>query len=413
MRLDPGEELALVDPHAYGRAGYPHELWSRLRERDPVCWVEPRGYPGFWAVTTHDAVVEVSRQPERFLNAPRQFIYPAERPTELPYRTIVNMDLPDHRDYRRLTSDWFRPSSLGRFAELLAEISRAVIDRVTEHGPEITCDFVSEVASWHPLRMIMAILGVPRTDEDRVLRLTNALFGADDPDFGGEAGSGLKAARKVLAYVAELLSARRAEPGDDLTSVLARATLRGAPLPEREALSYLLVIITAGHETTRNAISGGLLALLENGDALRALRADPSLIGRAADEIVRWTSPVIHFARTAAADVELRGRTIRAGQHLALFYPSANRDRAVFEDPFAFRVDRDPNPHLGFGIGEHFCLGAHLARMEIQALFAELLPRLESIELAGAPERLHSSFVGGVKRLPVRLRFEGASRGNA
>ena len=198
---------------------------------------------------------------------------------------------------------------------------------------------------------------------------------------------------------------RRAEPRDDMVSVLANATIDGQPMPTLELLSYYLLLVVAGNETTRNAASGGLLALIENPGELAKLRSDPSLVESAVEEIVRWTAPVIQFCRTAVEDVEIRGKRIRAGDALCLFYPSANRDEDVFEDPDVFRVDRRPNPHLGFGIGEHFCLGANLARLELRAIFRELAERLEEVELAGPYERMRSSFLGGVKRMPIRYRL--------
>ena len=194
-----------------------------------------------------------------------------------------------------------------------------------------------------------------------------------------------------------------------MTTVLAHATIDGEPVPEFELFSLYFLLMVAGHDTTRNAISGGMKALLEHPEQLQKLREDPSLVATAADEIVRWTTPVNHFSRTATRDTELRGRKIREGDSVALFYASANRDEEVFEDPFAFRVDRDPNPHLGFGVGEHFCLGASLARMDLRVFFRQLAERLESIEPAGPVELLHASFVGGPKRMPVRYRLKPAA----
>jgi cytochrome P450 len=241
-----------------------------------------------------------------------------------------------------------------------------------------------------------------------MFRWTNQTIGSTDPEFreGRSATETVREGRNALfRYFFELAGKRRAEPRDDIVSVLANAKLGGQPLPPLELLSYYFLLVVAGNETTRNALSGGLLALLENPGELEKLRRRPELAESAVEEIVRWTSPVIQFCRTATEDVELRGKKIRAGQNLCLFYPSANRDEEVFPDPFAFRVDRKPNPHLAFGIGEHFCLGANLARLELRVAFRHLARRLRHVELAGPVERLRSSFVGGIKRVPIRYEL--------
>ena len=251
------------------------------------------------------------------------------------------------------------------------------------------------------------LFGIPKEDEPFILKFTNEMFGGEDPEFKRASASDedrVVITGEVIKYFAELTADRRARPRDDLASVLANAEVGNAQIGDPELLSYYFVLLTAGHETTRNALSGGLLALIEHPDQLKKLQENPEMIDTATDEILRWTTPVIHFARTATCDYELRGSKIRKGDSLALFYPSANRDEEVFEDPFEFRIDRDPNPHLAFGIGEHFCLGSKLARMEVRLLFEELIPRLEEIELLGPPDRLWSSLVGGVKHLPVRYQ---------
>ena len=322
-----------------------------------------------------------------------------------PLRMLVNQDPPEHRDFRGLVSKWFTPRSVGRLEPRLEEITSEIFDELVGEGE---CDFVNTIAARQPLRMITEILGIPREKEDFVLRITNENFGIEDSEFAREGESReerLAFIGEAFAFLGEILETRRQEPKDDLATVLAQATLRGEPVPQFELFSLLFLIMVAGHDTTRNAISSGLLALLEHPDEFQKLRQDPSLVGRAADEIVRWTTPVNHFVRTATEDYELRGQTIRKGDSTALFYASANRDEEVFEDPFSFRIDRSPNPHLGFGIGEHFCLGSHLARMDLRVFFRQLVERVESIELAGPVELLHASFVGGPKRVPIRYRI--------
>lgn len=404
--------LELIDPWRYAEKGYPHELWTQLRREAPVEWFEPEGYRGFWAITRHADICEVSKQPETFLNGPRLTINSMEddelQKLAPPSRTIVNMDPPEHRVYRRIASNWFTPRNVRVLEDRMVESARHLVDRMAEGGGERELDFVTEVAALHPLRLIAHLFGIPEEEEPLVLRITNEVFGGLDPEF--QRSSDRRAAAtaliaEFLTYFQKIVQDRRENPRDDLATVIANATVDGAPMGGYETIGYYGIILTAGHETTRNALSGGLLALIEHPDELAKLQHDPALCAVAADEIVRWTTPVNHFARTAARDAEVGGRKIREGESLCLFYASANRDEAVFEDPFTFRVDRDPNPHLGFGIGEHFCLGANLARLELRVIFRALAERLEAVELAAPVARMRSSFLGGVKRMPIRYRL--------
>jgi cytochrome P450 len=410
----PLDRLDVVSAGQYAEHGYPHAAWTRLRGESPVAWCEPAGYKGFWAITKHADVIEVSTQPERFKSAGRFILLPehpaggaddfAENP---PLRMLVNMDPPEHRDYRRLVSNWFTPRAIARLRARLEEITREIFDDLAARGT-YEGDFVTDIAARQPLRMITELLGIPRTHEDFVLRITNENFGIEDPEYqrpGESREERLAFLTDAFLFLQDLTEQRRREPGDDLTTVLATARFGAEPVPQFELFSLYFLIMVAGHDTTRNAISNGLLALLEHPDEWAALRADPGLVGTGADEIVRWTTPVNHFARTATADYTLRGKTIRAGDSVALFYASANRDEDVFPDPFTFRLDRDPNPHLGFGVGEHYCLGAHRARLDLQVFFRQFAERCESLELAGPVERLRASFVGGPKHVPVRCRL--------
>ena len=409
--------LDLIDPRRYATHGYPHELWTELRREAPLHYFEPAGYRGFWAVTKHADICEISKSPETFSSAPRLTIVreEIERDQEsvgAKMRTLVNMDPPDHRTYRGLATPWFKPRNVRMLEERMVESARNLVDEMQGDGGIRTCDFVAEVAARHPLRLISHLFGVPEEDEPFILRVTNELFGAEDPEFqrtGDREEDMARLRADFFAYFVKTAQDRRRNPRDDLASILATAEVDGAPIPDLELLSYYLIVLTAGHETTRNAIAGGLLALIEHPHELERLRSDMSLVEAACDEIIRWTTPVNHFVRTANRDVELRDQKIRAGDSLCLFYASANRDEEVFEDPFTFRADRRPNPHLAFGIGEHFCLGATLARMEIRVLLEELIPRLASIELAAEPQKLASSFVGGVKHLPVRYEIRPAA----
>jgi cytochrome P450 len=413
----PLDQLDVITAKSYAEHGYPHAAWTRLRRESPVQLMRPAGYVPFWAITKHADIVEVSKQPEKFKSAGRFILFPEQEAGQTamfaedpPLRMLVNMDPPEHRDYRQLVSPWFTPSGIKRLRARLEEITREIFDDLARDGGEYECDFVTDIAALQPLRMITELLGIPREREGFVLKVTNENFGIEDPEFqrGTTPEDSLVFLQEAFAYLAEITEERRKDPRDDLTTVLANATMNGRPVPQFELFSLYFLIMVAGHDTTRNAISSGLLALLEHPDQLAKLRRDPSLVSLAADEIVRWTTPVNHFARTATCDYVLRGQQIRKGDSVALFYASANRDEEVFERPFELRIDRDPNPHLGFGIGEHFCLGAHLARLDLQVFFRQLAERVESIELAGPVERLHASFVGGAKHMPVRYRLKPA-----
>jgi hypothetical protein len=417
----PLEELDVITARLYGEHGYPHAAWTRMRREDPLHWCAPSEYKPFWAVTKHADIVEISTQPDRFASAGRFILFP-EAPGSTtqefienpPLRMLVNMDPPEHRDYRKLVSHWFTPRAIKKLEGRLEAITTALFDDLAARGGGVyEGDFVRDIAARQPLRMITEMLGIPSAMEDFVLRVTNENFGIEDPEFqraGDTREDRLAFLQEAFAYLAEVTEDRRKHPRDDLSTVLAQATLGGEPVPQFELFSLYFLIMVAGHDTTRNAISGGLLALLDNPEELAKLRRDPGLAIPAAEEIVRWTTPVNHFSRTATVECELRGKHIRRGDSLALFYASANRDEDVYADPFAFRIDRDPNPHLGFGIGEHFCLGAHLARLDLQVFFRQLCARVESIELTGAPQNLYASFVGGPKTIPVRMKLRaGAS----
>lgn len=414
----PLDDLDVVTAAHYAAHGYPHDEWTTLRAEDPVHRFHPDGYRPFWAITRHADIIEISRQPERFRSGGRFILFPEPPgidPVELdenpPLRMLVNQDPPEHRDFRGLVSRWFTPRAVARLEQRLVEITDDLFDALAgEADPDgwVHADFVRDVAARQPLRMICEMLGIPHEREEFVLRITNQNFGLEDPEFaleGDTRDERLAFIGEAFAYFDELLDERRERPGEDLTSVLAGAEIDGEPVGRFELYSLLFLVMVAGHDTTRNAISGGLLAFLDHPDQLSALRADPDLIETGVEEIVRWTTPVNHFVRTATEDYDLGGTTIPAGEHVALFYASANRDEEVFADPFTFRLDRDPNPHLGFGIGEHYCLGAHLARLDLRVFWRRFAARVTGVELDGPVELLAASFVGGPKHVPVRLRI--------
>ncbi|MCG8587804.1 MAG: cytochrome P450 [Proteobacteria bacterium] len=417
MEITDGFEL--VDHATYGREGPPHALWARLRAESPVHPCRPQGYEPFWAITRHADVSDISKRPDDFLNAPgivlmneHQQKLRASGDGVAAMRTIIEMDPPEHRSYRKVASPWFSPRAVGRVDEEVQTSAREIVNQLAGSTGEGECDFATDVATAHPLRILSAILGLPREAEPKILRLTNELFAAEDPDLQRAGEDRQKAAKELglemFQLFSEIIEDRRANPQDDLATVLANGKIDGQPMGPMETVGYYLITFTAGHDTTKNALAGGMHALLQHPDELAKLKRNPELVKPAIEEIVRWTAPVNYMKRTAACEAEIRGQRIQKGDNLVLFYASANRDEEVFEDPFSFRVDRKPNPHLGFGIGEHFCLGANLARKSQIALWQELAPRLEALEPAGDPEYISSSFVVGLKKLPIRYRITPA-----
>jgi cytochrome P450 len=398
-----------ADPAAYADEAYFHRACALLRREAPISLVEVEGFPPFYALTRHADVMEAERNPEVFRNRPQPVLMEIERERIVQQAgelaTLVHMDDPDHRKYRALTADWFQPSSLARLEGRIAELARRAVDRMAELGGE--CDFAVDIATPMPLEVILSILGLPEADYPKMLQLTRELFQGDDPEF--QRGTTFEEFMTVMydffRYFGELVDERRARPTDDLASLIANAVVDGEPIWPFQQISYYVIIATAGHDTTSFTMTGGLQALLENPGELERLRNDPSLIPTAVDEMVRWVSPVRHFLRNVAAPAEISGQRFEVGDRLLLSYWSANRDDAAFDDPFRFDVGRKPNRHLAFGFGAHYCLGAVLAKMEIRALFTELISRLVSIEPAGPAQLTHSAFVGGHKHLPIRYEI--------
>jgi cholest-4-en-3-one 26-monooxygenase len=400
--VDP---LDLVDPRRYAARGYPHDVWTRLRADAPVAHVEAPGFEPFWAITKHADVVQVASQPERFSSAQGITLARTGAPPMPPSEILVLLDPPKHGPARRLVSAGFTPRAV---RERRPEIER-IADDVLAAAPDPAAgaqDVVATVAAPFPLGVIAWILGIPEDDWALLFRWTNEIIGKDDAEFrtaGESPGQTIKRARGELhRYLADLIDRRRAEPRADLISELLDGTVNGVALTQEQLVAYCELFVEAGNETTRNAISGGLLAFCEHRDQWELLRDRPELVPDAVEEILRWVSPISHFTRVATEDTELRGQSIRAGDQVALYFGSANRDEDVFAEPFAFRIERRPNPHLAFGFGEHFCVGAHLARTEIDVILRHLLARLDWFELAGPVERLESIVNGSIKRLPLR-----------
>lgn len=410
--FDPAT-VDVASPEHYGRNGYPHAEWTWLRRHAPVFWYDRPNADPFWAITKHADIVEIGKQPLIFLNAPRMAVFTNDLPPppEGQSRHLLNMDPPDHARYRRVTSSWFTPRAIRAMDDKVTRVTNDVLDEAAERTDG---DFVRDISARITIAVIAEMLGVPRSDWQLLFRWTNEIIAPQDPEFqhGSTPYETLERARlDLFTYFHNLSTERRDRPTDDIVSVVANGAVNGEMLAPVELLSYYLLLVVAGNETTRNAMTGGMLALLENPGEWDKLRRNPALLDCAVEEIVRWTTPVIQFARTATSDYELRGTVIREGQSLCLFYPSGNRDEDVFPDPFVFRVDRSPNPHIGFGMGEHVCLGAHLARLELRRALGALLERLEECELSGSVERVQSSFVGGIKRAPMRWRIGPAAAG--
>jgi len=414
---------AVIDPAAYGDGVTALGAFRTLRSHNPLGRAELEGVDPFWIVTKHADILEISRQNDLFRSGERSTTF-TNREADArvrqmtggsPHlvRSLVQMDAPDHPKHRLLTQSWFLPQNIRRLEDRIRHIAREHVDRMAELGGE--CDFARDIAMTYPLRVIMEVLGVPSQDEPRMLRLTQELFGASDPELnrsGSTAGENPNAMAELQGIIADffmyfkgITDDRKASPKGDLASVIANGEIDGAPISDFEAMSYYVIVATAGHDTTSSSTAGAIWGLCETPGEFAKLKADPSLIPGLVDESIRWVTPVKHFMRSATAPYELRGRKIAPGDWFWLAYPSGNRDEEVFDEPDAFRVDRNPNRHLAFGYGAHLCLGQHLAKMEMRILWEELIPRLASLEFAGEPKWAVASFVGGPKRLPIRFKL--------
>ena len=429
------DTLDITDTDLYVKNGYPWEAWDMLRRDAPVYWYERPGFEPFWAITKYEDIAFISRNPEMFSNRQRLRLTDIEA-VEIGERTrdrsaakhghdrndppdLVFMDPPQHRDYRRMVSTRFTPRAMQQLDDHLTELSQLYVGDFAKVLAESfapsgngTIDFVHELACKLPVAAICEMAEIPRDDWEKIFHWTEILVGAGDPEYR-EPGMTREETLRVNTrawdqYNLDLIEKRReaGATGTDLVSMLVRSRYEGHELTERELLSYITLLLAAGNETTRNAMTGGVKAFLDNPDQLAKLAADPSLVDSAVEEVLRWTSIVIQFARTATQDVEIRGQMIKAGETVGMWYPSANRDEDIFKDPYKFDITRDPNPHYAFGgYGEHFCLGANLARWELRVMFKELIPIMQKMELAGEPELVAQSLhVGGIKHLPVRYR---------
>lgn len=408
-------DQALTDPGFFVDHD-PHPLWRQLRREDPVHWTEGLLSHGFWSITRYDDIIEVFSDPSLFTST-RTLVIPATREMESltpemmgAGQMMIMTDPPLHGAMRRAFNRLFLPRPVGKYATPGEELVGEILNEVMTRGE---CDFVVDVAARLPMAFICEIMGIPRRDWPDMFKWGNMSIGFADPEYQVESGSALETrqagAMNLGRYCMKLAFERRGSDGEDLLSVLGNAEINGRKLNEGELIHNGFLYIAGGLETTRNAISAGLLALIQHPEAMRQLASNTALLPTAIEEILRWSSPVTHIARVATRDTELGGRQIREGARVALWIPSANRDEELFDEPYKFDITRNPNEHIAFGKGEHFCAGAHLARLELRLMMKDLLSRVEQIEMAGKVERLQSNLIAGIKHMPIRFRQSRAA----
>jgi len=393
-------EIDLTDQDQFVE-GVPHEAFALLRREAPVFWHPETHGEGFWALTKWDDVCEVNRDWERFSSEKGGALIntPVGAELETMRLMMLNMDPTKHTKLRLLVNKGFTPRMIGKLEEHVHTLAREIVDAIVERGE---CDFVVDVAAELPLQVIAEMMGVPREDRPKVFEWSNRLVGNSDPEYSASMEDAMSASVELYAYANSLAEERRKKPGDDIVTALLNAEVEGERLTEMEFDLFFMLLAVAGNETTRNLISHGMLALIENPDQRQKLLANPDLLPSAVEEMLRWGSPVMNFRRTAMVDTEIRGQAIKAGDKVLVFYISANRDEEKFTDPFTFDIERTPNEHIAFGGGgPHFCLGANLARLEIRLIFEQLLQRTPDMELAGPVQRLRSNFINGIKHMPV------------
>ncbi|MEQ1496123.1 MAG: cytochrome P450 [Novosphingobium sp.] len=414
---------AVIDPASYAAWDPLLDLFDKIRAETPLLRIESAdgSYDPFWLVTRYDDAMRISKDNAYFLNAPRATVFTnktgeafarqitASQGEESPnlVSSLVSLDAPKHPKLRRLTQDWFMPKNLRNIEGAIRELAIKTVDRLVEAGPE--CDFVPLVAAPYPLHVVMQILGVPEADEARMLFLTQQMFGGQDEDLNKSGMANLTpeqilqivtgAVADFEAYFEGLADQRRTNPTDDVATLLAQADISA-----RDRAGYYIIVAAAGHDTTSASTAGAMLALAKDPEQFARVKADRSLVPGIVEEAIRWTSPVQHFMRTATEDAQFGDVTVKAGDWLMLNYVAVNHDPAQFPDPRRFDASREANRHLAFGAGAHQCLGLHLARLEMRLLFDALLDRIDSVELAGEPKRAKSTFVGGLKTLPLRFK---------
>ena len=416
MELSPVavDSINISDPEFWkGSRQHRESVFATLRREAPVKFFPeiplanfPVG-PGYWALTKHDDIWHVSRNPELFCSGKGSNI--ADLTVELNefFGSMISMDDPKHVRLRTIVSKGFTPKEITRIEEYVKNKAKSIVDKVlAKYGPNEEFDFVDNIAAPFPLQIICEMMGIPESDERQILDWTNVILGAGDPDFGGTIENLINVALEMFAYAQALGEARLANPTDDLTSVMMHSIVDGDRMSSQEFGSFFILLVVAGNETTRNAISHGLLQLTEHPDQKAAWYGDfESKTKGAVEEIVRWASPVIHFRRTATRDTEIRGVKIKEGEKVVMWYNSGNRDEEIYENPHQFNIARTLAPaQVGFGAGgPHFCLGANLARREIAVMFDEIRRRLPNLAVTGEPAYLQSNFINGIKRMPCRI----------
>jgi cytochrome P450 len=401
--LEPDHQYnTIFDPEYWGRHGAPHDVLDTLRKNDPVYWFDNGRFDPAWLVTRHKDVEYVGKHPQLFLSGPRT-VFHNPQGFKSPLIGLPQQDAPQHTKHRRAMQGWFTPKAIRDLEERMMEIAKDTVDRMAATN---SCEFCEAVGAKLPLKMICEILGIPAAEEAVVWQLTQDVFAASDPDMG-KASNAQEGVRNAMAFCAGIARDRQANPTDDFASTIANAKIDGECMSIQEIASHLMIMISAGHDTTTSAINGGMLALIRNPEQFQKLQQNPQLTESAVNEILRYVTPTTNFCRTASEDAEIGGVAIKKGHDVCIHFCAANRDEDEFENPHAFIIDRMPNKHLAFGIGPHACIGQLLARIEMKALFQELIPRLERIELDGEPEFIRAFWVTGLKKLPINYNMSG------
>lgn len=406
---------ALAGHELYGDLSDIYAVAQKLHQEDPLHWVQPKDHPPFWAVTKHADIYEIGRRNDIFLNSDQAFlrdnaelaeIMAATTGKKMPLYTLVNMNDPDHRKYRNIIQNYFMPANIRNTQPVVQACARTMVDKL-EAVSGASCDFVQDIAVWYPLRFMMGLMNIPEKDYAFLLNMTLRLL-APKAEQTRDKAALVQVVRDYFTYFQGVFEDRRAHPTNDISSLIANAEVDGQLIGAREAISHYVILATAGHDTTSSTLAMAMYQLLKHPDQLERLRQNPELMRQAVEEMFRFASPVKHFVRVAAQDYQIRGKTIRKGDTVALFFHLANLDPEVFEEPTAFRMDRNPNKHIAFGMGAHNCLGQHLARLVIPTFFNELFARVDEMEIIGKPELIASNRVSGLGSLPVRFTFKKA-----
>ncbi len=399
--LEAGHPYNTVfDPEYWGHHGAPHDVLATLRREDPILWYESEQYDPVWLLTRHKDVEYVGKHPQLFLSAPRT-VFHNPKGFKSPLIGLPQLDAPQHTRHRRAMQGWFTPKAIRDLEDRMSEIAR---DTVEQMAATDSCEFCSVVGIRLPLKMICEILGIPADQETVVWQLTQDVFAVSDPDMA-RAASAQEGVRNAMGFCAEIALARQENPTNDFASTIANAKIDGERMTIQEIASHLMIMISAGHDTTASAINGGMLALIRHQEQLAELQQHPELTESAVNEMLRYVTPTTNFVRTAAEDTQINGVDIARGDDVCIHFCAANRDEDEFDNSQAFVIDRRPNRHLTFGIGPHACIGQLLARIEMKALFEELLPRIQSVELDGDPQHIKAFWVSGLKKLPIRYKI--------